>query len=172
MIEGLTYAGLGAAALGLAGWVLTALAKRSNVRAKSEGDLDSRVVAMVGMVTKPLNEIIEEERAEKRRAQDRAEAVTLKLIELTTTITERHAQEIRQIREEARQSTEKMAADSKAAMEIAYARIDECEKSHRLDATALARVQLELKELRDREYARALATPVPAPVLLATPAPA
>jgi len=143
----ITYSALGGSALALAGFMLWNLAKRTVQRSKSEGDLDSRVVAMVDMVAKPLNEIIAEERAEKRRAQDERENITKEFLRYTAEIQKAHDAKVNKITE-----------DHVAANHRLHHRIDECDNDRRAQESKWATLveKLEnaskrLEQLEERE---------------------
>ena len=76
----LTYTGLGMTALALAGCILWNVAKRNN-------NLEARVVALMHEAVKPYQDILarsdamlDEERAEKRRAQDERDKLNATLV--------------------------------------------------------------------------------------------
>lgn len=161
-MQKLTYAGLGMAALGLAAWVLWNIAQRNN-------NLDTRVIALIHEAVKPYQEtiqkydaLLEEERAEKRLAQGERDKLNAKLVDTVIAINDRHETMISQVRNEAREQRERDQAKHQDSLERAHKRIDECEKGHRLDAQELLAVKSELREVRDRLFQVAQASP-PAP---------
>lgn len=159
-----TYAMVGGAVLGLAAWLMWELAKRMVVRGKAEGDLDQRLTGMITVITAPLTAIIDSERANSSKLQDRLQDMTTKFMDFVSVTTDRHNAELQQMRTEAKDEREKDRVAFQAQIREANARIDECEKGHRMDRSVLDVVQQDMKEIRDRQYQQALATPA-APVL-------
>ena len=172
----LTYAGLGMSALGLAAWILWNIAQRNN-------KLDSRVIALLQEAVKPYQDtlarsdaMLDEERAEKRRAQDERDKLNATLVQTILDINGKHEVVIERATREAREQREKDQAKHQESLERAHKRIDDCEKGHRIDQSTLAAVQAELREVRDRLFQVAQAAPpgftapVAAPVVPVTPA--
>lgn len=171
----MTYAGLGGTAIALAGWMLWNIAKRNN-------NLDARVIALMHEAVKPYQEILartdamlDEERAEKRRAQDERDKLNTTLVTTVLEISNKHELSIAEATRQSREQRERDQLKHQESLERAHRRIDECEKGHRIDAQTLHAVQTELREVRDRLFQVAQATPpaaapfVVAPVVASPP---
>lgn len=161
----MTYAGLGVSALGLASFILWNTYRRS-------GSLDDRVIRLIQEAVKPYQDIqartdamLDEERQEKRRAQDERDKLNNTLVTTIIQINGKHESAIEIASREAREQRERDQQKHQESLERAHRRIDECEKGHRIDAQTLHAVQSELREVRDRLFQVAQATP-PAPLVV------
>jgi hypothetical protein len=148
----LTYAGLGMVALGVAGyWFLKGV--------KNSGTLDERVIRLLQEAVRPYQDILsrsdamlDEERAEKRRAQDERDKINATLVTTILEINGKHEAAVAAAARETREQRERDQAKHQESLERAHRRIDECEKGHRIDQQTLATVQIEMREVRDRLF--------------------
>lgn len=173
----LTYAGLGMVTLGFAGYFLYNVAKKS-------GGLDDRAIRLIQEAVKPYQDIlsrtdamIDEERAEKRRAQDERDKLNTTLVTTILEINGRHEAAITLAAREAREQRERDQAKHQESLERAHKRIDDCEAGHRLDGKTLDALQSQLREVRDNLFKIArdatpngFTTPGAAPVIPVAPA--
>jgi hypothetical protein len=155
----MTYAGLGMSALGLAAWILWNSARKGD-------KLDARVIALIQEAVKPYQDILarsdamlDEERQEKRRAQDERDKLNTTLVQTIREVSSKHEESIAIATREHRELRERDQQKHQESLERAHRRIDECEKGHRIDAQTLAAVQSELREVRDRLFQVAQAAP-------------
>jgi len=158
-VRALTYSGLAASALGLAAWILWNVAQRNN-------KLDTRLIAWMTENVKPYQEamaqskaLLDEERAEKRLAQQEAHRLNAELVKTVLDINIKHEEALAAVRTEAREQRERDEAKNQASLDRAHKRIDECEKGHRMDSEALAAVKAELRDVQSRLFQIAQATP-------------
>lgn len=149
-MQAMTYAGLGASALALAAFMLWAMAKRANRRAAAEGDIDDRIPKLIDVATMPYQRMIErqdalldEERTEKRRAQDARDQITARFIEYTTQQSAAHSLEIQKIRE-----------DGLASNQRVHQRMDECDRERAALRALVQEAKTRMDNFEAREAAR------------------
>lgn len=148
----LTYAGLGMVTLGIVGYFLYNIAKKS-------GALDDRVIRLLQEAVKPYQDnlarsdaMLDEEREEKRRAQDERDKLNATLVQTILDINGKHEAAVALAAKETRDQRERDQAKHQESLERAHKRIDECERGHRIDQQTLAALQGELREVRDRLF--------------------